>query len=97
MNSFNLGRYWPSAGPQQTLYVPGPWTAQTGDNKAPKLTIFELETSNPSITVELVEQPQLQVTFTIHFTFLHNQIFLVETFKTLQIASVFPSNHVHVY
>lgn len=23
VNGFNLGRYWPSAGPQRTLYVPG--------------------------------------------------------------------------
>ena len=23
VNGFNLGRYWPVAGPQETLYVPG--------------------------------------------------------------------------
>jgi beta-galactosidase len=25
INGINLGRYWPSMGPQQTLYVPGAW------------------------------------------------------------------------
>ena len=25
INGINLGRYWPSMGPQQTLYVPGVW------------------------------------------------------------------------
>lgn len=40
INGKNLGRYW-SIGPQQTLYVPGPWLRR-GDNQ---VTVFEeLET-----------------------------------------------------
>lgn len=31
VNGFNLGRYWSTVGPQQTLYLPGP-LLQTGDN-----------------------------------------------------------------
>lgn len=31
INGKNLGRYW-STGPQQTLYVPGPWLHR-GDNQ----------------------------------------------------------------
>lgn len=31
INGKNLGRYW-SIGPQQTLYVPGPWL-HSGDNQ----------------------------------------------------------------
>lgn len=31
INGKNLGRYW-SIGPQQTLYVPGPWLHR-GDNQ----------------------------------------------------------------
>lgn len=32
VNSFNLGWYWPSKGPQMTLYVPGP-VLKEGDNE----------------------------------------------------------------
>ena len=36
-----LGRYWPLAGPQRTLYLPAPWLAR-GANE---LCVFELERS----------------------------------------------------
>ncbi|XP_024532429.1 beta-galactosidase 8 [Selaginella moellendorffii] len=39
VNGFNLGRFWPDAGPQCSLYVPGPLLRQ-GENQ---LLILELE------------------------------------------------------
>ena len=36
VNGHNLGRYW-NAGPQQTLYLPGPWLKK-GENE---IVIFE--------------------------------------------------------
>jgi beta-galactosidase len=37
INGHNLGRFW-SVGPQQTLYVPGPWL-HTGSNE---IVVFDL-------------------------------------------------------
>lgn len=53
INGFNLGRYW-NAGPQQTLYIPGP-LLNKGKNE---LIIFELENVEKPI-VELIDQPLL--------------------------------------
>jgi len=39
LNGFNLGWYWPSAGPQMTMYIPGPML-QDGQNE---LILFEVE------------------------------------------------------
>ena len=39
INSFNLGWYWPSKGPQMTLYVPGP-VLKPGENE---VIFLELE------------------------------------------------------
>lgn len=39
VNNHNIGRYWPSIGPQVTLYVPAQYLKQ-GENS---LTLFELE------------------------------------------------------
>lgn len=39
VNGHNLGRYWPSVGPQITLYVPAPYL-RTGDND---LILLEFE------------------------------------------------------
>lgn len=41
INGFNLGRYWTTAGPQKTLYLPAPLLIE-GENE---LIIFELESS----------------------------------------------------
>ncbi len=41
LNGFNLGWYWPSAGPQMTMYIPGPML-QDGQNE---LILFEVEAS----------------------------------------------------
>jgi beta-galactosidase len=45
VNGFNLGRYWPSAGPLQTLYVPAP-VLKEGTNI---IVLFELHSIQPSI------------------------------------------------
>ena len=39
LNGFNLGWYWPSVGPQMTMYIPGPML-QDGQNE---LILFEVE------------------------------------------------------
>lgn len=52
VNGFNLGRFWPSAGPQCTLYVPSP-LLRRGENK---LIILELEDSRPVQTVEFKDR-----------------------------------------
>ncbi|XP_058489724.1 beta-galactosidase-1-like protein 2 [Solea solea] len=44
INGKNLGRYW-SIGPQQTLYVPGPWLHK-GDNQ---VTVFEEQETDGKI------------------------------------------------
>nr|KJB56911.1 hypothetical protein B456_009G141300 [Gossypium raimondii] len=53
VNEFNIGRYWPTSGPQCNLYIPAPVLRQ-GENV---LVIFELESSNPELMVESVDQP----------------------------------------
>ncbi|OMO70788.1 Glycoside hydrolase, family 35 [Corchorus capsularis] len=45
VNEFNIGRYWPTAGPQCNLYIPAP-ILQRGENI---LVIFELESPNPEL------------------------------------------------
>ncbi len=53
LNGFNLGRYWNSIGPQQTLYAPAPlW--HPGDNE-----VVVLELVRPGRTVELTAAPDL--------------------------------------
>ncbi|KAI4880206.1 hypothetical protein NFI96_020531 [Prochilodus magdalenae] len=42
INGFNLGRYWPSLGPQITLYVPACILSTSAPNN---ITVLELETS----------------------------------------------------
>ena len=42
VNGFNIGRFWNSAGPQRTLYIPAP-LLQAGENE---ITVFELEHSD---------------------------------------------------
>jgi len=52
VNGFNLGRFWPSMGPQCTLYVPGP-LLRRGVNR---LIILELESSSPVQTLDLTDR-----------------------------------------
>lgn len=52
LNNFNLGRYWPTKGPQITLYVPAPVLADGGVNK---IVLFELERAGEKI--RLIDEP----------------------------------------
>lgn len=54
INGFNLGRYWNTAGPQKTLYIPAP-LLKKGSNE---LVIFELEGYNHN-SVTLIDKPDL--------------------------------------
>ena len=54
LNGFNLGRYYNPAGPQKTLYVPGPLLKQ-GRNE---LIVFESD-SYQTPTVEFLDKPEL--------------------------------------
>ncbi|KAK4479564.1 hypothetical protein RD792_015082, partial [Penstemon davidsonii] len=53
VNEFNIGRYWPSVGPQCNLYVPAP-ILREGENT---LAILELESRNPDLIVSSVDGP----------------------------------------
>jgi hypothetical protein len=41
VNGFNVGRYWPTEGPQQTLYIPA--TLLYGRGKPNHVVVFEQE------------------------------------------------------
>ncbi|MCL7047966.1 hypothetical protein MKW94_028928 [Papaver nudicaule] len=53
VNDFNIGRYWPLAGPQCSLYVPAPLLRQ-GKNV---VIILETEAPNHESVVEFTDQP----------------------------------------
>jgi beta-galactosidase len=60
INGYNLGRYWPTAGPQITLYIPGVYLASSGGTNT--LTMIEFEKSSCSggyVSVDLVETPNI--------------------------------------
>ncbi|XP_062258601.1 beta-galactosidase-1-like protein [Platichthys flesus] len=59
INGVNLGRYWPSRGPQQTLYVPGPLLSTTRPNN---ITVLELEGAPAHLRVVFMDRPQLNFT-----------------------------------
>ncbi|NXY50546.1 BGAL galactosidase, partial [Ceuthmochares aereus] len=54
INSFNLGRYWPHRGPQQTLFVPGS-VLHTG--RPNNITVLELEGAPPTPSLLFLDQP----------------------------------------
>ncbi len=54
INGFNIGRYWNTAGPQTTLYVPAP-LLKPGENE---IIVFESDYSN-SQYIEFVDTPEL--------------------------------------
>uniref|UniRef100_A0A1B6C0R4 Beta-galactosidase n=1 Tax=Clastoptera arizonana TaxID=38151 RepID=A0A1B6C0R4_9HEMI len=61
VNQHNLGRYWPTTGPQITLYLPGcylyPFPAEN------QITIFEMEFESPNRTITFITKPILNVTY----------------------------------
>ena len=54
VNGFNLGRYWNEAGPQKTLYLPGPLLKQGGN----ELVVLELDGTD-RLEVTLTDTPDL--------------------------------------
>jgi beta-galactosidase len=54
LNGFNLGRYFNPAGPQKTIFVPGP-LLKSGDNE---LIVFESDAYQVP-TVEFLDTPEL--------------------------------------
>ncbi|XP_050042169.2 beta-galactosidase-like [Dermacentor andersoni] len=57
INGFNLGRYWPAAGPQVTLYVPAPYIKPHPEEN--QLLLFETEGAPANRFVKLVDKPLL--------------------------------------
>ncbi|KAL3511678.1 hypothetical protein ACH5RR_024395 [Cinchona calisaya] len=53
VNEFNVGRYWPSVGPQCNLYVPAP-ILRDGENV---VVILELESASSELSVSSTDQP----------------------------------------
>ncbi|KAL1814359.1 hypothetical protein ACET3Z_016933 [Daucus carota] len=53
VNGFNIGRYWPTKGPQCNLYVPAP-VLHRGQNI---VVILELESPNPDLVLSSVDDP----------------------------------------
>lgn len=64
VNGFNLGRYWPDAGPQETLYVPAPFLS--AGQKRSTVVLLELDDApcDSSLTcfIESVSVPILNGT-----------------------------------
>uniref|UniRef100_A0A8C2FRP6 Galactosidase, beta 1-like n=1 Tax=Cyprinus carpio TaxID=7962 RepID=A0A8C2FRP6_CYPCA len=61
VNGVNLGRYWPQRGPQQTLYVPGPFLSATQPNN---ITVLELERAPSHRRILFMDRPQLNILLT---------------------------------
>uniref|UniRef100_A0A673L5H2 Beta-galactosidase-like n=1 Tax=Sinocyclocheilus rhinocerous TaxID=307959 RepID=A0A673L5H2_9TELE len=59
VNEVNLGRYWTQRGPQQTLYVPGPFLSATQPNN---ITVLELERAPSHRRILFMDRPQLNNT-----------------------------------
>uniref|UniRef100_A0A8C5BXT4 Galactosidase, beta 1-like n=1 Tax=Gadus morhua TaxID=8049 RepID=A0A8C5BXT4_GADMO len=70
INGVNLGRYWSSRGPQQSLYVPGPLLSATQPNN---ITVLELEGAPECPRVLFMDRPHLNRTVgsSDPFHFLH--------------------------
>lgn len=62
VNGFNLGRFWPSRGPQCNLYVPAP-VLQQGENI---VVIIELEAPNVELVVSSVGRPDFTCGSKVH-------------------------------
>ncbi|NXX82352.1 BGAL galactosidase, partial [Urocolius indicus] len=54
INGFNLGRYWPCRGPQQTLFVPGSVLHVGQPNN---ITVLELEGAPPTPFLHFLDRP----------------------------------------
>ncbi|NWW85579.1 BGAL galactosidase, partial [Rhynochetos jubatus] len=54
INGFNLGRYWPRCGPQQTLFVPG---SVLHSDRPNNITVLELEGAPPTPLLLFLDHP----------------------------------------
>ncbi|XP_010213661.1 PREDICTED: beta-galactosidase-1-like protein [Tinamus guttatus] len=54
INGFNLGRYWPQRGPQQTLFVP---SSVLHSDRPNNITVLELEGAPPVPSLLFLDQP----------------------------------------
>lgn len=59
INGFNLGRYWPTRGPQVTLYVPANILSTAAPNNVTVLELEEAPCSSGPCTVEFTTEPIL--------------------------------------
>nr|CAD7264350.1 unnamed protein product [Timema shepardi] len=57
INDYNLGRYWPRAGPQVTLYVPGSFLRPYPETNT--IVLLELEGTPNNLQVKFVSEPNL--------------------------------------
>lgn len=57
MNGINIGRYWPSAGPQITMYVPA--TFLIPQPALNTIVILELEGVPENLSISLTDRPKL--------------------------------------
>lgn len=55
INAFNLGRYWPLAGPQTTLYVPKGLLKHGVNN----IALIEFQQKRADLQIKFVDAPQL--------------------------------------
>uniref|UniRef100_A0A8C0HC44 Galactosidase beta 1 like n=1 Tax=Chelonoidis abingdonii TaxID=106734 RepID=A0A8C0HC44_CHEAB len=60
INGFNVGRYWPVRGPQQTLFVPGSLLSASAPNN---ITLLELEGAPPRPFVLFLDRQEATVRF----------------------------------
>lgn len=57
VNGINIGRYWPSAGPQVTLYVPATFLIPPPGLNT--LVLLELEGVPQNLSISFVDKPKL--------------------------------------
>ncbi|XP_068606761.1 beta-galactosidase [Brachionichthys hirsutus] len=62
INGFNLGRYWPSRGPQVTLFVPASVLSSAAPNNVTVLELEEAPCSSGPCGVEFISTPILNAT-----------------------------------
>ncbi|KAI4324789.1 hypothetical protein MLD38_030245 [Melastoma candidum] len=61
VNDFNIGRYWPSSGPQCNLYVPAP-ILRRGENI---VVVFELESPEQNHSLYSIDEPDFSCGSTV--------------------------------
>lgn len=62
INGFNVGRYWPARGPQETLFVPANILSTAAPNNVTVLELEEAPCSSEPCRVEFTATPILNAT-----------------------------------